>query len=511
MVLTSLSFLGLFTLSLVIYYIIPKKFQWLALLLFSLVFFLLSSAPHTVAYLIAGVLSAALCAGRIIKAKKGGKTKQAKVILIVGILVNVGMLALLKYNGFFIQNANRLFSLAHFSKKLPDLDLAAPLGVSFYTMTVLGYLLDTYWGIVTPQRSLLKTALFVGYYPQLTSGPITRYGQMEDQLYGCHKFDYQTVTFGLQRMLWGVFKKLVISARLGIIVDTIYGDPALYPGLYIWLAAALFLLQLYADFSGCMDIIIGASECYGIVLPENFRTPFFSRSVQEFWQRWHITLGGWMRDYILYAVMRTRLWRKLTKWTKARLGKKAAKQLPTWLGMGCVWFLFGLWHGGSWKFIFGMGFWFWLLIVLSQAFEPLNKRLVSTLNINTNCFSFHLFQSLRVFVLVAAGNMFLRLDSLITTLRVMKAGLRWNPWIFVDGSLFKLGLDRPNFWVTVFGLGVLLLVSCLQERGKSVRQRLAEQNLVFRWIVLLALMFGIIILGMYGLGYDADAFIYERF
>ena len=502
MSLTSLPFLCFFGFSLVLYYALPRKFQWVELLLFSLCFFLLSSAPHTIFYLIASVLSTWICAWQM--TSKGGK--RAKAALAAGLIINLGMLGLLKYSNFFILNFNRMFSVS-----IPKLDILAPLGISYYTLSVVGYLLDCYWGTVTPQNSLMKTALFVGYYPQLTSGPIVRYQQVNQQLYERHAFDYQRVAFGLQRMLWGIFKKLVISARLSILVDTIYGDSAVYPGLYVWLAAALFMLQLYTDFSGCIDIIMGASECYGIKLPENFRTPFFSRSIQEFWQRWHITLGAWFRDYILYPVLRTNAIRRLTTWVKADFGKKAAKQLPSYLGMLCVWILIGLWHGGSWKYILGMDIWFWLLIMLSQVFEPLFKKIIQLLQINTDCFSWRLFQALRVFALVCFGNMFFRLDGFLTTLRTMKAGLsRWNPEIFFDGSLLKLGLDGPYLGVVVVSLCVLLIVSVLQEK-ESVREQLARQNLVFRWAILLGLIFGIILLGMYGPGYDAQSFIYEHF
>lgn len=370
MSLTSLPFLCFFGVSLLIYYVIPGKFQWIGLLLYSLAFFLLSSTPYTLLYLAASILSVSLCADVIVMRNR----KYAKAALIVGLVINVGLLGLLKYSNFFIRTFNALCSVVHFPLSLPMLDLSVPLGISYYTLSVVGYLLDCYWGTISPQTSLGKTALFVGYYPQLTSGPVVRYKQVGEQLYERHIFDYQTVTFGLQRMLWGLFKKLVLSARLAILVDTIYSDPVMYPGLYIWLAAALFMFRLYTDFSGCIDIIMGASECYGIKLPENFRTPFFSRSVQEFWQRWHITLGGWMRDYILYPVLRTGALRRLTGWVKVRFGKKAARQIPSYLGMLCVWFLMGLWHGGAWKYVLGQGLWFWLMIVLSQVFEPLFKK-----------------------------------------------------------------------------------------------------------------------------------------
>ncbi len=511
MTLTSLHFLLFFTISLVLYYVLPQKYQWVALLLYSICFFLLSATPYTIVYLVISLLSTTICVRKIAVFKEEKKDKKAKNALTIGIMINLGILGLLKYSDFFVSNMNLVSSFLNMSFTIPGIELLAPMGISFYTMQILGYLLDAYWGIIVPEKSFLKNALFIGYYPQLTSGPIARYQQVNEQLYSGHKFDQQAITFGLWRILWGFFKKMVLSARIGIVVDTIYNDTVTYQGLYIWLAAALFMMQLYTDFSGCMDIILGVSECYGIQLPENFRTPFFSRSIQEFWQRWHITLGAWLKDYILYPILRSNTWRKMGKWMKAHWGKKAAKQIPAYLGMLCVWLLIGLWHGGKWKYIFGQGIWFWFLIMMSQVMEPVFQKIRSVLKINTECFSWHLFQSLRVFCLVCFGNMFFRLDGLIATLRTMKLGFAtWNPEIFLDDSLYKLGLDQKNFHLMVLGLGVLLLVSVLQEKG-SVREQLAKQNIAFRWLVLFALIFSVLVFGMYGPGYDAQSFIYEAF
>ncbi len=511
MTITSLPFLLFFILSLGVYYIIPKRFQWIALFVFSLAFFHFSAADYTIIYAVAAVLVTTLCTHGITMAKETGNGKKAKLWLVLGLVVNLGILATLKYSNFFINNINLASSLVGSSARIPQLNLLAPLGISFYTMSVVGYLLDVYWDICPAQTNLVKTALFVGYWPQLTSGPITRYNEVKDQLYAGHKFDSKQIAFGMQRMLWGIFKKLVISARLGVIVDTIYADTVTYNGFYIWVAAISFLFQLYTDFSGCMDIILGASECYGIILPENFRSPLFSRSVQEYWQRWHMTLGAWLKDYILYPVMRSRLWKGMTKWIKAHWGKKAAKQIPSILGMLCVWLFMGLWHGGAWKYIIGMGIWFWFLIAMAQVLEPVFKKIIAALKINTNCFSWHLFQSLRVFGLAVIGNMFFRIDGFMATLRTIKAGLfPNNPEIFFDGSLFKLGLDAPNFILMVIALLVLLIVSILQEKG-SLREQIAKQNLVFRWAIWYALIFGILIFGMYGPGYDPADFIYRGF
>ncbi len=288
MTVTSFLFFAFFGVSLLIYYLLPKRIQWATLLVFSLLFFLLATGSMwTIIYLIVGIVVTWFCAKKISLKQSTDSGANARTPLLIGIIVNVGILAVLKYNGFFINNFNRL---THFSVPLPS--LVAPLGISFYTFSAVGYLISVYWGTAECQGSLAKTALFIGYYPVLTSGPILRYPEMQSQLYAPHSFDYKSFTFGLQRMLWGLFLKLVVSSRLGTAVDKIYGNMSAYPGLFIWFAAGLFMLQLYTDFSGCMEIILGVSECYGIQLPENFRTPFFSRSVQEFWQRWHITLGA---------------------------------------------------------------------------------------------------------------------------------------------------------------------------------------------------------------------------
>lgn len=505
---TSLPFFCFFALSLAVYYIVPQKFQWFVLLVFSMFFFLNACRPYTIIYLLCAVVITTFSARGIANALDSGKKDNALRWLVIGITTDVGILAVLKYSNFFISN---IISVSMGRLHIDLLQLAAPVGISFYTLQLAGYLLDVYWGITEYQPSFLKTMLFAGYFPQMTSGPISRYAMLKDTLYSGHKASWQNITFGLERMLWGVFKKLVISERAGIIVDTIYGNPDKYDGFYIIVASALFMMQLYTDFSGCMDIVIGASECYGIELPENFRTPFFSRTVQEYWQRWHITLGEWLKDYILFTILRSEGWRRLTKSIKNRFGKKAAKQIPAYLGMLCVWLLIGLWHGGAWKYILGMGLWFWVIIVLEQVLAPHSKKLTASLGIDTDAFGWHFFQSLRVFVCVCIGNMFFRLSSIPETFYMLKqAAASWNPEIFFDGSLYKLGLEEKDCRLLLASLFILLIVSALQEK-ESVRILLAKQILPFRWIVLFGLLFLTLIVGIWGPGYDTQTFIYEAF
>lgn len=505
MTVTSLTFFAFFGLSLLVYYLLPLRFRWILLLISSFVFFCFAAAsPWTILYLLGAVAAVWLCARGIRSALENGKQKQAKLLLLLGIFVPLGLLILLKYLGFFATNAAAIFGK---SVTLPQ--FAAPLGISFYSLSLIGYLLDVYWGQCEAEKNPARLALFTAWYPVMVSGPILRYSPMKDELFAEHRFDSRSFCFGLQRMLWGLFLKLVLSGRLGAAVDAIYADPVRYAGGYIWLAAGLFMLQLYTDFSGCMEIILGASECYGIKLPENFRTPFFSRSVQEYWQRWHITLGAWLRDYLLYPILRSGLWKRMTKWIRAHLGKKAAKRIPNDLGMLCVWLLIGLWHGGDWKFILGMGLWFWCCIALSRLLDAPCKKLCAKLHIPTDSLIWHIVQSLRVFVLVAIGNMFFRLDSLSAVFEAFRLGFQPAQDNVLSGTLALLG--GPADWAILgVGLGLLLLVSCWQEKG-SVRQRIARWPLPLRWLIWLLLIAVIVVLGAYGPLYNAQDFIYERF
>ena len=509
---TSFSFFVFFLFSLIVYYAAPSRFRWCVLLFTSVIFFLLSGSQWPGLFLLAGIATTFISAGQIEKYQTAGNKKRCRLALAAGIIINIGILAYLKYSDFTASNINLILSIFHISARVHIPVPQSPIGVSFYTLQAVGYLLDVYWGVTNRETNPFKTALFIGYYPQLISGPIARHEDMNKTLFTPHTLNLQQIVYGLERMLWGLFKKLVISTRVGIIVDTIYGDPETYAGFYIWLAALLFMLQLYTDFSGCMDIIIGASECYGVVLPENFRTPFFSQSVQEFWQRWHITLGSWLKDYILYPILRTKTWKKMTKWIKERYGKKAAKQIPAYLAMLCVWLLIGLWHGGKWKYVLGQGLWFFTCIVLSQALDPTFTKMKQKLRINDRAFSYKMFRSLRVYCLVCFGNIFFRLDSIPAAFHAIKLGLsRWNPEIFFDESLYALGLDQKDFRLMIVSLFVLLLISVIQEKHGSIRRQLEKQNIVFRYFILLALLFSVVIFGVYGPGYDAAAFIYEAF
>ena len=312
-------------------------------------------------------------------------------------------------------------------------------------------------------------------------------------------------------MLWGFFKKLVIAERLGALVDTVYGSYTEYPGAYIWFATVCYAFQLYTDFSGCMDIVLGMSESLGIVLPENFQTPFFAKSIAEYWRRWHITLGVWMKEYVFYPVLRSPFFTKLNKAWREKFGKKKGKQYATFAAMFLLWLTVGIWHGGDWKFVIGSGLLHWLYIVLEELLEPPCGRFMKKYRINPSGRMVNALRILRTFLLVCIGDLFFRAASVGDAFAMLgRAVSVWNPEVLWNGALFELGLDWIEMGIALLALLLLYGVSLLQQKG-SVRDRIAVRALPVRWLIWYALIFAVILLGCYGPGYSAGEFIYQGF
>ncbi len=496
-------FAGIFLLA-VLYYTVCRKMQWQLLLMASAAFYTANApwrgnicmlAPLAASYF------AALYAGR-------AERRHRLAAVLGAVLFDAAVLIFFKERGFF----RFLIGLAT-GHRPADLDITAPFGISYLSLMLISYVLDVYWGTAPVQRNPFKFALSVILLPLGTSGPIARYAEMKEQLFVRHRFDYTQFCFGVQRIVWGLFKKMVVADRLALIVGTVYGAYENYAGIVIAVGFACYTLQVYCDFSGCIDIVLGTGQLFGFALPENFRTPFFATSLSEIWRRWHITLGLWVKDYVLYPILKSRGIQALSSFLKKSLGKKNryARLIPTWCGMFVVWFTVGFWHGGSWKYIFGSGLFFFMMIAGGQLLEPLFALPVKALRINTEAASWRFFRRVRTFALFSASIAFDRAFSFSEGLRIWRRLFsQWNPWVLFDGTLFKLGLDVMDFTVAVIGLLVMLLVSNL-EQARSVRMRLAEQNIAFRWAMYLGLVFSVIIFGMYGPDYNANAFIYAGF
>ena len=513
MSITSFYFLCFYVLLLIVYYLMPKRAQWMVLLVGGMAYYLLSGQGLLIIYpLVTGTIC--YLAGRMIEnADKESEIKQKKrnAGLFLALAGTVGILAVLKYSNFFLDMFSSLSEVLH-GGKVDALKLLVPLGISYYTFNMLGYVIDIYYGIGKSASHFGRFLLFGTYFPALVSGPIMSYQEMSVQFETPHKFDYKQVTFGMQRMVWGFFKKLVISERLALVVNTVFNEYESYSGFCFWVAAVFFVLQLYTDFSGCMDIVLGLSETFGFRLPENFSTPFFSKSIAEFWRRWHITLGTWMKNYVFYPLLRSGLFTKLSKDLKKTFGKKAGKQITTFAAMFVLWFTVGIWHGPDWKFILGSGLIHWFYIVLGEVCEPVSKKVCEILHIRRNGKGFGRFQIVRTFFLVTLAFLFFRADSVGAAVYMLKSMFStWNPGVVFGGTFFTMGLDWVEMTIAIVSLIILLVISILQEKGIKIRESISRKSLPVRWMIWYALLFYTILLGYYGPGYSAAEFIYQGF
>lgn len=493
MAITSFWFLCFFGIALILYYVIPRKLQWVLLLFLGSAYFLTSTevadsgAWYVCFYPLVSVGAVWLAAKVIDRAKEQKKKKAA---LICAVIFCVLLLCTLKF------------------WKLP---LYAPMGIAFYTLTLLGYLFDVYYEIGPVQNNYAKLLLFGCYFPTLISGPITKYRELKDSLYGQHRFDYRQIAFGMQRMLWGFFKKLVIAERMALIANEVFDNYTQYSGFAVWMGAIAFTFQLYTDFDGCMDIVLGISQCFGIKLPENFNAPFLAKSIQEFWQRWHMTLGTWLREYLFYPLLRTKFFMALPKRLKEKCGKKKAKQITTFSAMFILWAVVGYWHGGGMTFVIGSGLLHWFYIVSGELLEPVFKKMRTALHIKAEQKWFICFQQIRTFLLVTLGFVFFRSPSVADAFKYLGQGLRgYSLSFFSKGELFGLGLDWIELGVAVVSLIIFFAVTNLTQKG-SMYEWLEKRPVVVRWAILYALLFYVILLGKYGPDFSASEFIYQNF
>lgn len=499
----------------ILYYALPRK-QWMVGLALSLVYYFFAATPWTFLCLFGAATIAFFSSKYIARSYNETHSGRDKFVLFLALFLVIGLWLGFAGRDFWITPANAICASLGIEPLFHGALWAVPIGMGYYTAQVIGYILDCYMGVAKPQQNFFKLLLFVCFFPQLTTGPISRISQLES-LYEPHRLSYDNITFGVQRIMWGLGKKMILADRAGILVNTIWGDLTTYNGYYHWVALLLYPIQMYCDFSGCMDIVIGSAQLFDIHLPENFRNPFFSKTIQEFWQRWHITLGNWAKDYVMYPLLKTPLMVKLSSICKHKFGKRMGRFIPTALGSLMVWLTMGVWHGGI-KHIVGVSIYYWIFLTLGDLCKPAFTKLLSLLRINTKVFSWHLFQSARTYLIYAFGAVFFRAGSIAEAFRFIGSLFTMffkgecNPWIWVDGSLNNLGLDEKDMLVMISAILIVLIVEAMKEcLNISVRTWVAEQNLVFRWGLYIIGFFALITFGLYGANYMASAFIYGGF
>ncbi len=511
---TSFYFLVFLILGAFVYYLVPGKAQWIVLLVMSVGFYITATTPYTIFFLAFSTLVAYFSTLFIEKNRdRPGKTKAISMVAITAIFLNVIIWFLLKGSSFWILSSKLVQKVFPSFPVLGALPLLPALGMGYYTAQVIGYILDVHWRNASAQKNPLKLFLFVSFFPQLTVGPISRYGDLKI-LYSPHKLVGKNISFGAQRVLWGFFKKLVVADRIAVIVNNIWTDTARFGGVFPWLAVLLYPIEIYADFSGCMDIVLGSAELFDIHLAENFRNPFFSRNTQEFWQRWHITLGGWARDYVFYPFMKSRHMISFGKKCKKRFGKKAGKFIAWSVSMAVLWFVMGFWHG-SIQHIFGVSLWFWTAMFLSELCQPLTSKLTTFLEVKTESFGWHLFQSIRTYIIYALGVVFFTSQGLKSAFSHYEILIRsfFHPTLSVDfGSVLSgLGISWRDVNLILIGMICILVAGVLREKYSYAREWIRKQSVWLRWLIWIFLIFVVLIYGMYGPGYDASTFIYQGF
>lgn len=525
----SLTFLVFLLGLMLVYFLVPGRARWGVLLAGSYAFIAVSS-PHTAVYLLLATAAAFLAALKIQsvqsafaarsgreawtagekRARRRACQREKRLWLALALSAVLGMLLVLKYANFAIDNLNALLGPAGGLRRVEWL---LPLGISFYTLQVSGYLIDVYRGKYAADRHFLKFALFASWFPQLVQGPISRYDALAAQLYEGHAFDWRRMKSGALRMLWGYFKKLVIADRLALVVEPLFTDFAGqgYAGAYIWAAAVLYTFQIYADFSGGMDIVLGMSEIFGIRMTENFRRPILAGSVAEFWQRWHITLGSWMRDYLFYPLALSGRFNRLGKRLRRRFGPYVGKVAPAVLASFIVFTCVGVWHGAEWKYVV-YGFYQALFVSTATLLEPFYARMRKGLHVRETSAGFQAFRVLRTFLIIMVGRVLSRAGSLSDALAMLGLGVStWNPQVLWDGSFLAFGVTVAEWVVLAVAVAAWMAVDALNERGVVVRERLEARALPLRWAAYILGAMIVLIFGVYGPGFDAASFIYGGF
>ena len=546
MALTSLPF-ALFTIiTALVYFVYPKKEQrWVILLIASCFFYVYNSFQYS-AFILITIITVYLASSgmtaiseetrSVVKAKKAEWSREERKAykeaadkkrrrILAGVLVlNFGILFILKYFNFLSGSIAAIIGASPDSA--PQIRLLLPLGISFYTFIATGYLIDVYRETIEPERNIFKFALFVSFFPHIIQGPISSYSKLRNQLIEPHDLEWLNFKHGIMLICWGLFKKLVIADRVWIAIKAyysnggIYGndDFAGYSGTMVLFVTLLYALQLYADFSGGIDISRGICRILGIELEMNFRQPYFSKSISEYWRRWHISLGAWMKNYVFYPIAMSDLSKRVSKsiagssFGKTAAGKHLSRVLMTAVASFIVFLLVGIWHGANSKYI-AFGVWNGLIIMLSALLGSVYEKTRNALHIRESAAWWKLFQMLRTFIIVLIGYVFDIADNFTNAMQMLWLMLTDQTTSGVMKQLHTLGLVKAEYAAVMICTLVLLYFSIRLEQTSldSPADLLERRSGFIQWIALFMLIICILIAGTYGPIYDPAGFIYMQF
>ena len=529
---TSLNYLLFVGACLLAYAITPKKYRWGVLLAASMGFYAIVCLKYIGFIILTGLTTwgGGLLLERYVKrmdahfkankadwskeqksAHKSLVTRKKKQLCAAVLVLNFGILAFLKYYNFFADSLNGL--LKHFGGAIPQLGLFLPLGISFYTFQSMGYIIDIYRGKVAAEKNPLKLLLFVSFFPQIVQGPIGLYNDLAGQLYEGSPLRFDNIKQGVLLITWGFFKKLVIADRLVTAVNTVAPDYENFSGSAIFAAAMIYALQLYTDFSGGVDISRGVAQLFGINMAENFKRPYFSKDISEYWRRWHITLGGWLREYLFYPIAMSKLFQNLSKSLKKRFGMKAAKVIPVSLASLITFIVIGVWHGANWKYV-AFGVWNGGIIMVSTLLADRFADMKTRLKIKDGSKLFAAFQMIRTFIIVLIGYYFDIAADFGSAMEMMFRSVTEFSIreLFSDSLLSAINISSADMGAAAVAAVILLIVSVMQERSElTVRERICKRGFVTESVVFVLLFFTVLVFGVYGPGSNPADFYYMQF
>lgn len=517
----SFEFLVFVAAVILVFYLLPRKLRWGVLLAASLGFYFMSGWQGLI-YLLAVAFITWLGGRRIHRLR--GKIDEARADenpalayalkrrmrrwLAGCLLLVLGAMVFIKYQAAGCSALNALLRALEQPLQLEAMDVLVPLGLSYFTFQSAGYLIDVYWGKADAQMNFCKYLLFVSFFPQVIQGPISTHAQLAPQLLAPRAFHPQRFTMGFQLMLWGYFKKLVLADRLAAVTLTVAGGTG-QQGWLVLLGVVLYTIRLYGDFSGGMDVVRGVAMMLGVELTENFRRPFFSTSLAEYWRRWHISLGAWFRSYVLYPLSTSRFGALLARAGKRMLGKKAGRMLPGAVSTFIIFLLIGVWHTANWNALI-FGAYFGLLMGASMLMEPLFKTLRRKLHVTEKTWWWRLLGWGRTMALVLLAQYFAFTDGPQQAFRLLAD--TFTAWDLRRFAATMTGFMSWLEWGIAGGaLLTVALVDALCEARVDVNARLTKGTLLIRWPVLLALILAILIFGCYGADFDGAAFLYTNF
>lgn len=489
----TLPFFLFFAAVFLIFSVLPRKARCVWLLAASYVFCAFFSW-----FALGFIAASTLCSWLIGLAIQRSGPPRKKAFLVLGIVLHTGFLFFFKYFEFFLRNLNLLFLRTTQVQTFDTFThLIVPVGISFYTFQILGYLIDIYRGKSPAEKNLLRYALFLAFFPKLIQGPIERSDNLLVQIRNLETlraWDLDRISAGLTAFLWGLFQKMVLADRLSLFVNMIFDNYQSYGTVQLAAGSLGYTLQLYLDFSGYTCMALGIAQCFGFSLLENFNAPYLATSCGDFWRRWHMTLSGWFRDYLYIP-----------------LGGSRVSRLRRCFNILVTMLVSGLWHGASWNFV-AWGLLHGIYQVAGVLTRPVRQWFNRKASVRTEAYSYRLGQHLFTFCLVSFAWIFFRANGLAAALHyVYRLFTRPNFWVLFDGT-FSLGITGIELYVLLAGLLLVFAVDKMRfRRNLPFQTWLQDQNLWFRWSVCLVLLLTVLVFGEYGVDFDSTQFLYFNF